>query len=97
MKQLVHWVMSRTLFTPRDKIIEQCTTAWCVANILRLIGPMDVPRDPQYKEEFELAQDLAESSYEDPETGQLKLFIGLGSLTGTASPRHKFTRMYRFS
>jgi serine/threonine protein kinase len=41
---------------------------------------MDVPQDPQYKEEFELAQDLAESSYEDPETGQSKPCISLGSL-----------------
>jgi serine/threonine protein kinase len=80
MKQLVHWLTSHTLFGPRDKIIEQHTTAWCLAKIIRLIGPMDAPDDLQYKDEFILAQDLADSNYEDPETGQLKPYIGLGSL-----------------
>src|SRR3954468_16461104 len=72
--------MSRTLFGPRDKIIEQHTTAWCLAKIIRLIGPVEVPDDPKFKNEFALAHDLAESYYEDPETEQCKPYIGLGSL-----------------
>jgi len=81
--------MSRTLFGPRDKIIEQQTTAWCLAKMIRLIGPVGVPDDAQYKDEFALAQDLAESNYEDPETGQLKPYIGLGSL------RHELEQLPR--
>ncbi|KAF1844371.1 uncharacterized protein K460DRAFT_388213 [Cucurbitaria berberidis CBS 394.84] len=85
-EQLVHWLLSRTLFGPRDKIIEQYTTAWCLAKIIRLIGPMEIPDDPKYKDDFTLAHDLAASSYKDPKTGQWMPFIGLGSLREELEP-----------
>ena len=72
--------MSRTLFGPRDKIIQDHRTAWCIAKIIRLIGPIEVPEDPNYKDEFELAHDLEESEYQHPRTGQLTPYITLKSL-----------------
>ena len=72
--------MSRTLFGPRDKIIEDHRTAWCLAKIVRLIGPIEAPEDPKYKDEFELARDLEESEYRHPQTGQLTPYITLKSL-----------------
>lgn len=47
------------LFGPADKIIEGQTEAWCIAKIIRLVGPLDQPIDNQtYKDEFELAEQL---------------------------------------
>lgn len=80
MRWLVYWLLSRTLFGPREKIIEQHTTAWCLATMIVLIGPIQVPDDPKYKPELELAQKLAMYGYEEPKTGELKPYIALGSL-----------------
>jgi serine/threonine protein kinase len=48
------------LFGHGDKFIEGHIEAWCVAKIIRLVGPLGKPinRHP-YKEEFELAEKLA--------------------------------------
>ncbi|KAF1848207.1 kinase-like protein [Cucurbitaria berberidis CBS 394.84] len=49
-----------TLFGPGDKIIKGQTEAWCIAKIIRLVGSLGQPIDSQiYKEEFELAEQLA--------------------------------------
>lgn len=59
------WKLARRLspqsvFGPSDKIIEGFTEAWCIAKIIRLLGPLGRPVDCQaYKEEFELAEQLA--------------------------------------
>ncbi|KAF2873062.1 kinase-like domain-containing protein [Massariosphaeria phaeospora] len=47
------------LFGPADKIIEGQTEAWCIAKIIRLVGPLGQPINNQtYKDEFELAEQL---------------------------------------
>lgn len=59
------WKLARRLspqpiFGPSDKIIEGFTEAWCIAKIIHLLGPLGQPVDCQaYKEEFELAEQLA--------------------------------------
>ena len=59
------WKLARRLsphplFGPSDKIIEGFTEAWCIAKIIRLLGPLNQPVDRQpYKDEFELAEQLA--------------------------------------
>lgn len=48
------------LFGAGDKIIEGHTEAWCIAKIIRLVGPLGKPIEcHSYKEEFELAEKLA--------------------------------------
>lgn len=50
---------------------------------------MEIPNDPRYEDEFALAQELAVSHYEDPQTGESKPFIALGSL------RHELQQLPR--
>jgi serine/threonine protein kinase len=58
--KLARRLSPRPLFGPSDKIIEGFTEAWCIAKIIRLLGPLGQPADSQYyKEEFELAEQLA--------------------------------------
>jgi serine/threonine protein kinase len=48
------------LFGPGDKLIEGHTEAYCIAKIICLVGPLGHPVSCQtYKEEFELAEQLA--------------------------------------
>jgi serine/threonine protein kinase len=48
------------LFGYGDKSIEGHTEAWCIAKFIRLVGPLSIPINCQtYKEEFELAEQLA--------------------------------------
>jgi serine/threonine protein kinase len=48
------------LFGYGDKSIEGHTEAWCIAKFIRLVGPLSTPINCQtYKEEFELAEQLA--------------------------------------
>lgn len=50
---------SQPIFGPSDKIIEGFTEAWCIAKIIRFLGPLGQPVDYQaYKEEIELAEQL---------------------------------------
>jgi hypothetical protein len=53
-------------FGPTDKIIKGHQTAWCLAKISRLIGQVEIPEIPGYKEEFELAAGLATGEYIHP-------------------------------
>ncbi|KAH9871070.1 hypothetical protein J1614_006644 [Plenodomus biglobosus] len=47
------------LFGASDKKIEGNTRAWCIAKIMRLVGPIQHPTDSEaYKDEFELAEAL---------------------------------------
>ncbi|KAF2253495.1 kinase-like protein [Trematosphaeria pertusa] len=71
---LARRLSTRPLFGPSDKIIEGHTEAWCIAKIIRLVGPLGDPIDCQtYKEEFELAEQLA--VMENPHNG-MKLING---------------------
>ncbi|EEQ29073.1 conserved hypothetical protein [Microsporum canis CBS 113480] len=77
---ITHWLMSGTLFGPHDKIIEGNHTAWCLAKIHRLVGPIDMPENPEYKEDFEMGAALEKSGYVHPKTGETIPFITVGSL-----------------
>jgi len=69
------WKLARRLspqpiFGASDKIIEEFTEAWCIAKIICLLGPLGQPVDCQtYKEEFELAEQLA--VMENPHDGTM--------------------------
>jgi serine/threonine protein kinase len=57
---LARQLSPQPLFGPSDKVIEGFTEAWCIAKIVCLLGPLNQPIDCQsYKEEFELAEQLA--------------------------------------
>jgi hypothetical protein len=78
---MVHWLRSGTLFGPRDKIIKEHTAAWCIAKIIRLVGPVDLPpENAKYFSEFSLAQHLESSNYEHLETGTPTPFITVKTL-----------------
>lgn len=51
-----------------------------VAKIFRLVGPIDPPENPEHRDEFELAAGLESGAYSDPETGDSKPFIAVGTL-----------------
>ena len=68
--KLARRLSTQPLFGTSDKIIEEFTEAWCIAKIIRLLGPLGQPVDCQtYKEEFELAEQLA--VMENPHDGTM--------------------------
>ena len=78
---MVHWLRSDTLFGQWDKIIKDHTAAWCIAKIIRLTGPVDLPPpSAKYFSEFKLAQHLETSNYEHLETGKSTPFITVKTL-----------------
>ncbi|MCJ1259168.1 hypothetical protein MMC24_007004 [Lignoscripta atroalba] len=71
---LARQLSPQPIFGPHDKIIEGFTEAWCIAKIIRLFGPLGQPVECQaYKDEFELAEQLA--VMDNPHDG-LKLIKG---------------------
>jgi serine/threonine protein kinase len=87
--QITHWLLSGGLFGPTDKIIKGHQTAWCLAKISRLIGPVETPENLGYKEEFELAAGLVTGEYIHPTTGKQMPYITVGSL------RHELRKLPR--
>ncbi|PGH36195.1 serine/threonine protein kinase [[Emmonsia] crescens] len=77
---LTHWLISGGLFGPTDKIVRGHQTAWCLAKITRLIGPVPMPENPDYKEDFELGAGLELGAYKHPKTGEQTPYITVGSL-----------------
>jgi len=75
MSKLAHRLSPQTIFGARDKIIEGFAEAWCIAKIIRLLGPVGQPVDSEaYREEFELAEQLA--VMENPHNGTDLIRIG---------------------
>ena len=69
------------IFGAKDKIVEGLTEAWCLAKIRRLIGPLNPPiNNPDYQEEFLLADHLESTSFEHPDTKLETQFIKVGTL-----------------
>lgn len=59
-EKLAHWLYGRAIFGAGDKIIEDHTEAWCIAELQSLIGKLGPCINYQpYKNEFELADQLA--------------------------------------
>ncbi len=72
--------MSKTLFGPRGEAIEGHVDAWCMAKIMRLVGPFEEPKSPEKAKEWQLACGLEATEYKDPTSGEMKPFISLKSL-----------------
>lgn len=78
---MVHWLAQRPIFGAKDKIVENLTEAWCIAKIRRLVGPFGPPvNNPDYEEEFFIAEYLESTTFSHPETGTETPFIKVGSL-----------------
>ncbi|KAI9885708.1 MAG: hypothetical protein M1823_002473 [Watsoniomyces obsoletus] len=60
---LVHWLFPETIFGPSDKFIEGMTEAWCIAKIIRMVGPLEAPVNPEYEEEFAVAEFLEKETF----------------------------------
>lgn len=56
------------------------TEAWCIAKIRRLIGPLGPPVNPDYEEEFLIAEHLESTTFEHPDTKLETQFISVGTL-----------------
>lgn len=61
--------MPQTIFGKRDKIVVDHTEAWCIAKLIRLVGPLGPPVDGKYDEEFAVARHLAVT--DNPHTGDV--------------------------
>lgn len=78
--KLAHWLSQSTIFGPHDKIVQDMTEAWCIAKIRRLIGPIELPVDSKYEEEFALAKYLETSTFKHQEDSSERHFITIGTL-----------------
>lgn len=79
---LAHWLAGHTIFGAGDKIIEDMTEQWCIAKLIRLVGPIGRP-DPSkiaINEEFIVAEWLESSTFVRPETGLEEQFIKVGTI-----------------
>jgi serine/threonine protein kinase len=79
-KKLAHWLSPSIIFGAKDKIVQGLTEAWCIAKIRRLIGPLDPPVNPEFEEEFLLAEHLESTTFEHPDTKLETQFIKVGRL-----------------
>ena len=80
-KKLAHWLSPSIIFGAKDKIVQGLTEAWCIAKIRRLIGPLDPPvNNPEYQEEFLMAEHLESTTFEHPDTKLETKFIKKGTL-----------------
>ena len=62
-------------------MVQGLTEAWCVAKIRRLIGPLDPPvNNPEYQEEFLVAEDLESTSFEHPDSKLETQYIKVDTL-----------------
>lgn len=58
--KLTHSVSPLGLFGDEDRFVGEPREAWCIAKIIRLVGPIEHPEeDHPYKKEFERAEELA--------------------------------------
>lgn len=56
------------------------TEAWCIAKIRRLIGPLDPQTNPEFEEDFAVAEYLESNTFEHPETKSNVQFLNVGTL-----------------
>lgn len=62
-------------------MVQDHNEAWCIAKLQRLIGRLDPPiENLQYQEEFFVADELAWTTYQHPETKEETPFMTVGSL-----------------
>ncbi|KAJ8064986.1 hypothetical protein OCU04_007290 [Sclerotinia nivalis] len=77
---LVHWLCPFLLFGAKDKMIQGHTEAWCIAKIQRLIGPLGPPVNPDFDEEFVVAEHIETTSFVHPDTNVETQYIKKGTL-----------------
>ncbi|PGH23516.1 serine/threonine protein kinase [Polytolypa hystricis UAMH7299] len=77
---LVHWLMSKSIFGPRGKIIKDHTNAWCMAKLMRPVGRFEMSKSMDNYDEWLLAVGLEGTEYRNPEIGSMKPYITLGIL-----------------
>jgi len=78
---LAHWLSPSVIFGTKDKVVQGLTEAWCIAKIRRLIGPLDPPvNNPDYEEEFLVAEHLESTTFQHPDTELETKFIKVGTL-----------------
>lgn len=79
--KLAHWLAGKPIFGAKDKIVENLTEAWCIAKVRRLVGPLGPPaNNPDYEEEFVLAEHLDLTTFTHRDTGTETPFVKVGSL-----------------
>lgn len=78
--KLAHWLSHSAIFGPHDKIVQDLTEPWCIAQIRRLVGPMEAPVDSKYEEEFALAEYLETSSFRHGNDSSERQFVTVGTL-----------------
>ena len=73
---------STVIFGPSGKTIEGETEAFCIAKMMRLMGPLG--ESDQAKQgivdEFYVAQFLEQSTFIQPETGKEEQYVKVGSI-----------------
>lgn len=79
---MAHWLAGRTIFGPADKIVEGCVEHWCIAKLMRLVGPIPVPdaSKTEIVDEFALAEYFEKETFVHPETGLEQPFIRVGTI-----------------
>ena len=78
--KLAHWLSGSPIFGAKDTIVKGHTEAWCIAKIRRLVGPLDPPVNPEYEEEFLVAENLESTTFKHPDTNLETPFIKIGTL-----------------
>lgn len=79
-EKLVHWLSPYFIFGARDKIVEELTEAWCIAKIRRLVGPLDPQINPDFEEDFLVAEYLESNTFIHPDTKLETRFLNVGTL-----------------
>ena len=79
-ERLAPWLSPSSIFGAKDKMVQGLTDAWCIAKIRRLIGPLDPPINPNYEEEFLVAEHLESTTFMHPDTILETHFTKVGTL-----------------
>ncbi|KAK0111253.1 hypothetical protein ONS95_001625 [Cadophora gregata] len=79
---LAHWMASTVIFGPSGKTIEGETEAFCIAKMMRLMGPLGEPdqANQDIVDEFHVAQFLEQSTFIRPETGKEEQYVKARSI-----------------
>jgi hypothetical protein len=76
---LKYWLAQRSLFGASDKIVDNNIEAWCIGKIIRLVGPIEQPVDPEDKMEIFMGSYLKKSGC-IIKTREEKRFISVGTV-----------------
>jgi serine/threonine protein kinase len=79
---LAHWLAGKTIFGLADKIVEELTDHWCIAKLIRLVGPIGAPGPSKTNivDEFALAEYFERGTFVHPQSGKEEGFIKVGNI-----------------